>query len=121
IGATSGTVLSRIVPEVAREVFKNPETMIAGVFAPTGRADLIGNSFRVNGRWQWGSGTQNAQWITGGCFISKNGDPLTTSSGTRQHMLLFRAEQAEFIDTWHVSGLKGSGSLDYQVNDAIVP
>ncbi len=29
------------------------------------------DGFTVNGRWQWGSGSQNAQWILGGCTISR--------------------------------------------------
>jgi alkylation response protein AidB-like acyl-CoA dehydrogenase len=122
IGATSGTVLSRIVPDVAREIFADSETMFAGVFAPTARAEHTKGAFRVNGRWQWGSGTQNAQWITGGCLIVENGELVRTGSGApRQHMLLFRADQVEFLDTWHVMGLRGTGSLDYRVTDAVVP
>lgn len=122
IGATSGTVLTRLLPDIVRKVFATPETMLAGVFAPTGKAERVGRTFRANGRWQWGSGTQNAQWIAGGCAITEGGEPVKSRSGAPQsHMLLFRSDQVEFLDTWHVSGLKGSGSLDYQVKDVVVP
>jgi alkylation response protein AidB-like acyl-CoA dehydrogenase len=36
-------------------------------------------------------------------------------------MLIMPAEEIEFLDTWHVSGLRGTGSLDYQVNNLFVP
>ena len=122
IGATSGTLLTRLPPDVARTVFPTPETLITGVFAPTGRAEHHGREFHVTGRWQWGSGAQNAQWIAGGCVIIDNGEPVTTRSGAPQnHMLLFRADQVELLDTWHVSGLRGTGSLDYEVKGLMVP
>jgi indole-3-acetate monooxygenase len=122
IGATSGTVLARLPPDTARELFPHPDTMIAGVFAPSGQADLRDGGFEVNGHWQWGSGTQNAQWILGGCTITEDGEPLRTSSGApRTHMLAFAPDQVHFQDTWHVSGLRGTGSLDFEVRDAFVP
>jgi alkylation response protein AidB-like acyl-CoA dehydrogenase len=122
IGATSGSVLARLPAEVAAELYRDPRTLIAGVFAPSGRAELVDGGFRVNGRWQWGSGTQNAQWVLGGCTFSRDGDLLRSSSGVpRNHMLLFASDQVYFHDTWHVSGLRGSGSLDFEVRDAFVP
>lgn len=36
-------------------------------------------------------------------------------------MLLFDPREIEFLDTRHVSGLKGTGSNDYQVTDLFVP
>lgn len=122
IGATSGSVLARLPADAAREIFSDPETLLCGVFAPLGNAVICDGGFRVNGRWQWGSGTQNAQWVLGGCTISRDGEVLRTSGGVpRNHMLVFTPDQLHFHDTWHVSGLRGSGSLDFEVRDAFVP
>jgi alkylation response protein AidB-like acyl-CoA dehydrogenase len=122
IGATSGSVLARLPPDAAKELFPRPDTLITGVFAPTGTAELRPGGFHVNGHWQWGSGSQNAQWILGGCSITEDGTPLRTGSGApRSHMLAFAPDQVHFQDTWHVSGLRGTGSLDYEVRDAFVP
>jgi indole-3-acetate monooxygenase len=122
IGATSGSVLARLPADTAREIFNDPNTLICGVFAPLGRAEVVDGGFNVNGRWQWGSGTQNAQWILGGCTFNRDGDLLRTSSGApRTHMLVFSPEQIHFHDTWHVSGLRGTGSLDFEARDAFVP
>lgn len=122
IGATSGTVLVRLPKDTARAVFATPETLFTGVFAPSGKAEMTDGGFMVNGRWQWGSGSENADWILGGCQILKDGEVLKTSGGApRNHMLLFDAKDVESLDTWHVTGLKGTGSTDYQVTDLFVP
>ena len=122
IAATSGTSLSDVPAAAAAEVFSSPTTHIAGVFAPTGTAERTESGFVVNGRWQWGSGTQNADWILGGCRLMQDGEPLLDDRGApRTHMMLMPADAVEFIDTWHVSGLRGTGSLDYEVRDLFVP
>ena len=122
IAATSGTSLVAIPEAAAAEVFSDPETLITGVFAPTGKAEKVDGGFRVTGRWQWGSGSQNADWIMGGCMLKENGEPMLGKNGQpRNHMMIMPKDEVEFLDTWHVSGLKGSGSLDYQVTDIFVP
>ena len=122
IGATSGTVISMLAGDTAREVFSHPETMLAGVFAPRGRAVVVDAGFQVEGQWQWGSGTQNADWILAGCQVIRDGKPELLRNGTpRSRMMLVPSSQVEFLDTWYVSGLSGSGSTDYAIHDAFVP
>jgi alkylation response protein AidB-like acyl-CoA dehydrogenase len=122
IGATSGSALSGIPESAAREIFNAPQTMMTGVFAPTGRAQKVAGGFRVAGRWQWGSGSQNADWVLGGCMLMEDGKPMLDARGNpRNHMMILPAGEIEYLDTWHVSGLCGTGSLDYQVEDLFVP
>lgn len=122
IGATSGTALASIPRDAAADIFSRPGTLITGVFAPTGRAERVEGGFRVSGRWQWGSGSQNADWVLAGCMLTENGEPLPGEGGRpRNHMMILPTADIEFLDTWHVSGLCGTGSLDYQVEDVFVP
>jgi alkylation response protein AidB-like acyl-CoA dehydrogenase len=122
IGATTGLALARMPDAAVREVLATPETLIAGVFAASGKAVRVDGGFRVNGRWQWGSGSPNADWIGGGCTLIEGGKPLTNSAGVpRNHMLLFRAADVHSLDTWHASGLRGTGSTDFAVHDLFVP
>jgi alkylation response protein AidB-like acyl-CoA dehydrogenase len=122
IGATSGSVLALLPPAAARAIFHGPEVLLGGVFAPRGRAIAEPNGFRVNGRWQWGSGTQNADWVMGGCEVIRDGKPELLHNGTpRSRMMIAAATEIEFFDTWHVSGLCGTGSTDFAMNDLFVP
>jgi alkylation response protein AidB-like acyl-CoA dehydrogenase len=111
IAATSGSTLASIPEESAKQIFAHPNIMVAGVFAPSGKARVGENGVTVNGRWQWGSGTQNADWVLGGCMVDDGGEQPT------QHMVLMPSSAISFLDTWHVSGLQGTGSTDYQVTD----
>jgi alkylation response protein AidB-like acyl-CoA dehydrogenase len=122
IGATSGTMLAYLPEDSAREIFASPTTLLTGVFAPRGRAVPVDGGFRVEGRWQWGSGTENADWVAGGCQIVRDGVPEVMPNGApRSHMMLAPASDIEFLDTWHVSGLCGTGSTDFAMHDVFVP
>jgi len=122
IGTTSSLSLAAVPVDTAATVFATPQTLVTGVFAPTGIAEQVEGGFRVSGRWQWGSGSQNADWIMGGCMLKKDGEPILDKRGNpRSHMMMMQAKDIGFHDTWHVSGLRGSGSLDYQANDVFVP
>jgi alkylation response protein AidB-like acyl-CoA dehydrogenase len=123
IACTSATALATLPDDAARAVFAPPETtLLSGVFAPMGTAEREGDSFRVNGRWPFGSGTQNADWVLAGCRLLENGAPMTRANGApRTHMVLVPAREVEFLDTWHVSGLCGTGSTDFALRDVRVP
>lgn len=122
IGATSGTVLSMLPADSAREIFATKQTMLAGVFAPRGKAIPERDGFRVEGQWQWGSGTQNADWVLAGCQVIRDGEPELLRNGTpRSRMMIVPAREIDFLDTWYVSGLAGTGSTDFAIRDRFVP
>ena len=122
IGATAGIALAMIPEDSARKIFATPETLISGVVAPRGKAAAVDGGFQVEGVWQWGSGTQNADWIVCGCQVSRDGKPELLRNGTpRARVMLIPREEVEFLDTWHVSGLCGTGSTDFAVRDVFVP
>ena len=100
IGASSGSVLAYLPEDSARAIFDRPEVMLAGVFAPRGLAVVEPGGFRVDGRWQWGSGTQNADWVMGGCQVIRDGEPERMPNGApRSRMMLAPRDEIEFFDT----------------------
>jgi len=122
IAATTGMNAAYMQRSIAEEVYGDPDVITGGVFAPMGRARVEGDGYRVTGRWQWGSGSANCTWLCGGCFIEEEGGLRMGPDGAPENrMMIFPASEAELIDTWHVAGLKGTGSGDIAVKDVFVP
>nr|WP_070960751.1 acyl-CoA dehydrogenase family protein [Hyphomonas sp. Mor2] len=122
IGATTAMNAAYMAPEFAQQVYGDPMTITGGVFAPMGKAVVDGDDYIVSGRWQWGSGSANCTWLCGGCMVFEDGELRTLPSGRPDaRMMVFPAEEAELIDTWHVMGLKGTGSGDIAVDSLRVP
>lgn len=122
IAATTALNAAYMAPEYAREVYADPLTITGGVFAPMGKAMAEGENYRVTGRWQWGSGSANCTWLCGGCTVWENGEMKRLASGAPDtRMMVFPASEATLHDTWHVMGLKGTGSGDIEVKDILVP
>lgn len=124
IGITSSLSICSLEPSEARNLLSEPGVRTAGVFAPKGKAikaNVDGVSgYRVSGQWQWGSGTRNADWVTGGALAFDNQD-MGSSGNPTMVTVVFHKDEIEILDTWHVTGLKGTGSNDYKVNDVFVP
>jgi alkylation response protein AidB-like acyl-CoA dehydrogenase len=110
IAATSGLVAGYLPEEAARTIYAEPATMVAGVFAPKGRATQEPGGFRVSGRWPFASGCRHADWLMGGCVVE---------GGMR--LMLAPAEQFTIHDTWHVMGLRATGSHDIELDAVHIP
>ena len=116
IHATSGLAALTLPETTALRVFSDPLVTLSGVFAPRGRATRAPGGLKVNGRWQWGSGIANAQWVTAGCLLREAGHDKTQRVG-----VCVPVSDIQVLDTWHVSGLCGTGSTDFALEDKLVP
>jgi alkylation response protein AidB-like acyl-CoA dehydrogenase len=100
-----------------------PDVIIGGGFAPQGEARAVDGGYRVTGRWAFASGCQHCSWLLGNCVVTEDGQPrpgpIAGMSALRG--MLFRADEAEIIDTWKVAGMRGTGSHDIAVKDVFVP
>jgi alkylation response protein AidB-like acyl-CoA dehydrogenase len=123
IAATSGLLLGYLPPAAAAEVFATPETVLGGVFAPRGRAVPVEGGFRVSGRWPFASGCQHCDWLMGGCLVEAEAGSLRVlpSGAPDVRLLLAPAAEVEIHDTWHVAGLRGTGSHDISFADLLIP
>lgn len=122
IGTTSTLAGAYMDEEAAQTIYGQPLDIHGGVFAPMGKAEDMGDHYVLNGTWQWGSGSANCAWLGGGAMIFKDGELQRGDSGAPKHrMMFFPASEAEFIDTWHVAGLSGTGSGDFTVKDLRIP
>lgn len=123
IGATSGLALAYLEPATARAIHASPETVLCGVFAPMGRAREDGDHYVVDGRWQWASNSVNSDWMWGGSLVlDVDGKPRLLANGAPDtRLMLMPAAGVTRIDSWHVSGLCGTGSGEIEVKGLRVP
>lgn len=123
IGTTTGLLAASLSPDFAAEIYgSEPGVLTVGVTAPLGRADVVEGGYEVTGRWPFGSGSENADWICGGCFVFEGDEKRAGKNGAPEHhLMMFRREQVVIEDTWHVSGLRGTGSHHFHVTRQFVP
>jgi alkylation response protein AidB-like acyl-CoA dehydrogenase len=123
IGSDTGLYASFLEREVAERMFTSLDSVTAGLLFPTGRAELALGGYRLTGRWQFGSGVTHADWVISGAFLYRDGVPVPGADGSAHDSRLFLVPRAdvEVIDTWHTTGLAGSGSCDYSIIDVFVP
>ena len=108
--------------ETARKLYADPGLIVAGALNPLGRATKSEGGFRVSGQWPFASGCHNAQWFWGQCIVVDGDDPTNREpGGVVLREALIPAAEFEILDTWHVSGLRGSGSHDVAARDVFVP
>jgi len=115
VHAAYGALAAYLEERAARTIY-GPRATVAGSLNPTGRAVPVDGGYVVSGRWTFGSGVSHATWVLGNCITA------SPDGQSRWPMIaLFPRAQCTVHDTWRVSGLAGTGSHDYSVDDLFVP
>jgi indole-3-acetate monooxygenase len=117
IGACNGLFAGLLPRDGAAEIYADRDVVLAGQFRASGKAVQIDGGYRVTGRWPFASGIMHSQWLMGGCQIV---DRSGADTGAVKLMFMPR-DDATVVDTWHVGGLRGTGSHDFEVKDVFVP
>ena len=118
IAATSSLLSAYLPEEGATEIFGDPRTVAAGVWAPRGKAAVVEGGLRVSGRWSFCSGISHSQWLFAGCVLD---EPATDQEGPVLRVAALPKAKLQILDTWHTSGLRGTGSHDAVADDLLVP
>jgi len=100
----------------AQEVWSDDNsTLICSSLMPTGTAVRASGGFRLSGRWKFSSGCDHCRWA----FLG--GAPADDGGAPDRSIFLIPRSDFEIDDTWHVAGLKATGSRDIVIKDAFVP
>jgi alkylation response protein AidB-like acyl-CoA dehydrogenase len=111
IASTTSSMSCFLEPSWAEVIFADPAIVTGGAFAPSGLGRRVDGGQVVSGRWMWGSGTQACHWIGGGTMVDDGSF----------HLAFAPRSEVEILDTWYSTGLRGTGSNDFQMTDVFVP
>jgi 3-hydroxy-9,10-secoandrosta-1,3,5(10)-triene-9,17-dione monooxygenase len=88
---------------------KNP--IVSTGFSPLrASAQRTDGGVILNGQWDFASGIRHASWVV-----------LMAILDDGANAMLVPTSEVEIIDTWHTTGLRGTGSCDVAVKDLFVP
>ena len=115
-------VTTLLPPETYDRIYKNgPDVIFAGSLRPGGKAEAMGSSWRLNGRFGFSSGCHHADWMYCAFVMSKDAVPLVLPNGQNVVRGCFvPARDWQIEATWDVAGLKATGSDDVVIKDLVV-
>jgi alkylation response protein AidB-like acyl-CoA dehydrogenase len=121
ICSDSGHYAARIDETEARALYPSLDLLTSGAIAPMGQAHIVDGGLKVSGRWTFGSGCLHADRLVAGCVLLENGKPLIGPGGRPEFLAVWLPkDKVQIHDTWYTTGLAGSGSNDYSVQDVVV-
>ncbi|MGV9992792.1 acyl-CoA dehydrogenase family protein [Streptomyces sp. NPDC003374] len=123
IGMDTAIYAGYLGEDVARRLLADPDAVTAGAIMPMGRAERVPGGYRVTGQWHFGSGITHCTWVVGGVLVTRDGalEPGPPGAPGNWRIVVAPVEDFELQDTWHTTGLAGSGSLDYRTENLFVP
>jgi alkylation response protein AidB-like acyl-CoA dehydrogenase len=115
---------AQFAPEVRRKIFhSDPIGVSAGSANPRGRAVAAPGGYRVTGHWFFASGCMHSSVLHGACKVFDGDQPRLRPNGDQEIRMAYFCPKsgARIIDTWNVTGMRGTGSHDIEVVDLFVP
>ena len=118
------TITARGLPDAPlRAMFTSPRrTIMAGSGPPKGRAHPVPGGYRLTGSWTQGSNVRLAGWVLAGCHLYDGERPRLGPDGAPVYLrCVLPASDVDIFDTWYTTGMRGTGSHDWAVDDKFVP
>ena len=110
-----GTGAAYLGDSAAKELFPGKGhrlPVIAGQGTRPGKAVPHKDGFLLSGSWSFASGIKHGTHIHTLGLIEGTNEP---------RIFVLPVEQAKLIDNWDVLGLRGTGSIDYTIDNVYVP
>jgi indole-3-acetate monooxygenase len=99
---------------------RGADVVIAAQFGRPMQAAPAPGGYRIAGRAPFVSNCDDADWIATTATVMA-GDQSREEGEPEAVMAYLSRESCEVIDTWHVMGMRGTGSNDVAVTDVFVP
>jgi indole-3-acetate monooxygenase len=122
LGSDGGFHSAHFPEEIAHRLWPSIDSVTAGWLFPGGRLDPTDDGYVLNGRWVFASGSMHADVFVAGALVFDGDAPVIGPEGAPEwRVAVLPATDVDIIDTWHSTGLAGSGSHDYAIKNLHVP
>jgi indole-3-acetate monooxygenase len=112
---------ARLPDQGAEEIYgRGANVVIAAQFGRPMQATPVEGGYRITGRAPFVSNCHDANWIATTAAVMA-GDQSRADGESEAVMAYLPRESCQVIDTWHVIGMRGTGSNDIAVTDVFVP
>lgn len=112
---------ARLPDAGAEEIYRHgPNVVIAAQFGRPMQVTQAPGGYRITGRAPFVSNCHDANWIATTAAVMA-GDPSRIAGEPEMVVAYLPRESCQVIDTWHVMGMRGTGSNDVAVTDVFVP
>jgi alkylation response protein AidB-like acyl-CoA dehydrogenase len=120
-----GQLIALSLPDAGvEEIFGGgADTIVAGTAVPGGGTAVpVDGGYLVSGRWPFGSGCRESQWMLANFEILDGDQPRQNPDGSPAlYRGFFHSAEVTVIDSWDMTGMRGTGSHDWTVTDVFVP
>jgi alkylation response protein AidB-like acyl-CoA dehydrogenase len=121
IGTNTPAIFSFLPADTYDAIYAHgPDVIQAGSLVPRGRAVPTEGGYRFTGQWPFASGCHHADYMDFSAFVDRPSDSAAKGGGPEIRFGVVLRSEVEILDTWHVSGLKGTGSHDFRADDLFV-
>jgi alkylation response protein AidB-like acyl-CoA dehydrogenase len=121
IGCDGGYMTAFLDQDVGRAMYPDLLMATAAAATTTGQAVRVPGGYRVSGRFPFVSGCNHCEWLWLGCVVHENGVARVDGNGVPETRQCFvRLSECDILDTWHTTGLRGTGSNDVVMRDMFV-
>ncbi len=95
---------------------ENPDARVCGVLPPWATTKKVTGGYEVTGKWAFSSGCYHADWAVLGI-------PLVDAQGNKfdDGLALIPMKDIAIEDTWHMAGMRATGSNTLVVGQAFIP
>jgi len=124
IGMSGGFQAAFLDPGPAQKYFGDETSISAGQVSFTGqKAEVVDGGYRLSGRFRFASGITHANVLSCGVTLQKDGQPVLNPATNmpRMRIVMLPKSKAKVIETWDTTGMRGTGSNDFVVEDVFIP
>ncbi|HZP44972.1 MAG TPA: acyl-CoA dehydrogenase family protein [Candidatus Binataceae bacterium] len=121
ISSAGSFIAAFLDAETANRLFGNVDSVLAGQIRPPQRADIVDGGYRLSGTFHFASGSHHASVFTCGVVLYENGAPRQYGRRPEFRVLLVPRADVTLVDVWDTTGMRGTGSNDFVVENVFVP